>query len=239
MARILIVLSGSDHWTLNDGTRHPTGYWAEEFVVPHRAFRARNVEVRIATYGGVRPTVDQSSLSPERNGGDERKVAELREYLESIEGELAKPLTLDDALGQQREFDAVFIPGGHAPMEDLPGSMPLGRILTELYHTGRVVAAVCHGPAALLSATTDQGGWLFAGSTLTAFTNEEERQAGLADKAPWLLETRLRELGARFQLSEPWEPHVVVDDNLVTGQNPASSQATADRTLEELHVGQA
>ena len=75
MARILLVLSGSDHWTLADGTRHPTGYWAEEFVVPHRTFRAQGVDVDIATPGGVHPTVDQASLSPEANGGDEAKAA--------------------------------------------------------------------------------------------------------------------------------------------------------------------
>ena len=78
MARVLLVLSGSDHWTLADGTRHPTGYWAEEFVVPHRMFRARGVDVDIATPGGVRPTVDRASLTAEMNGGDERRAGGLR-----------------------------------------------------------------------------------------------------------------------------------------------------------------
>jgi putative intracellular protease/amidase len=136
------------------------------------------------------------------------------------------------------DYDAVYIPGGHAPMEDLPDCAPLGQIITGLYDSSRVVAAVCHGPAGLLSANREDGSWLFAGRRLTAFTNEEERQVGLADRAPWLLESRLRERGARFEAGPAWAPHVVVDGNLVTGQNPASSQPTTDRTLDELHVGQ-
>jgi putative intracellular protease/amidase len=236
VARILIVLSGSDHWTLSDGTRHPTGYWADEFVLPHRTFRAKGVEVDIATPGGVRPTVDRTSLTPEQNGGDEQKAAGLRRYIESISAELERPMVLEDLVERVGDYDAVFVPGGHAPMEDLPGCAPLGRILTETYDSGRIVTAVCHGPAGLLSANREDGSWAFAGLRQTAFTNEEERQAGLADRAPWLLETRLRERGARFESGPAWQPHVVVDGNLVTGQNPASAQPTADRTLAELNV---
>jgi putative intracellular protease/amidase len=235
MARIVIVLSGSDHWTLKDGTRHPTGYWAEEFAVPHRTFRDREVEVQIATPGGVRPTVDPVSLTPERNGGDARRAEELRRYIADLP-DLAHPARLEDVGQRVGEIDAVFIPGGHAPMEDLPGSAPLGRLLTELYDSGRVVAAVCHGPAGLLSANRGDGSWLFAGKRLTGFTNEEEQQGGLAAQAPWLLEDRLRERGGQFEAGPPWRPHVVVDGLLVTGQNPASSHDTAAATLTALHV---
>jgi len=238
MARILIALSGSDHWTLADGTRHKTGYWAEEFVVPHRTFRARGVAVQIATPGGVRPTVDEASLTPEKNRGDQQKSADLRRYIDSVAAELAQPMSLEDAQQRMPDYDAVYIPGGHAPMEDLPGCAPLGRIITELHDSGRIVAAVCHGPAGLLSANRKDGTWLFEGRQLTAFTNDEERRAGLADRAPWLLETRLRERGARFIAGPSWAPHVEADANLVTGQNQASSQPMADRTLAELHVGQ-
>jgi putative intracellular protease/amidase len=237
MARILIVLSGSDHWTLSDGTRHPTGFWAEEFVEPHRTFRHAEVDVDIATPGGVRPTVDQVSLAPDRAGGEER-AAELRSYLESLEHELAAPMSVEHAADNLGNYDAVFIPGGHGPMEDLPDCRPLGRILADLFDTGRVVAAVCHGPAGLLAARREDGTWLFAGRRLTAFTNEEERQAGLADRAKWLLETRLREEGADFDEGQPWSSHVVVDGRLVTGQNPASSKQAAERTLAVLMAAQ-
>ena len=237
MARILIVLSGSDHWTLSDGTRHPTGFWAEEFVEPHRTFRHAEVDVDIATPGGVRPTVDQVSLAPDRAGGEER-AAELRSYLESLEHELAAPMSVEHAADNPGNYDAVFIPGGHGPMEDLPDCRPLGRILADLFDTGRVVAAVCHGPAGLLAARREDGTWLFARRRLTAFTNEEERQAGLADRAKWLLETRLREEGADFDQGQPWSSHVVVDGRLVTGQNPASSKQAAERTLAVLMAAQ-
>ena len=237
MARILIVLSGSDHWTLADGTRHPTGFWAEEFVEPHRTFCQAKVDVDIATPGGVRPTVDQVSLAPDRAGGAER-AAELRRYLASLEHQLAEPLSLERAADNPGTYDAVFIPGGHGPMEDLPDCQPLGRILVDLFDTGRIVAAVCHGPAGLLAGRREDGTWLFAGRRLTAFTNEEERQAGLADRAKWLLETRLREEGADFDKGQPWNAHVVVDGLLVTGQNPASSKQAAERTLAVLAAAQ-
>ncbi|NMH96964.1 type 1 glutamine amidotransferase domain-containing protein [Pseudonocardia acidicola] len=236
MARILMVLSGSDHWTLKDGTRHATGYWAEEFAVPHRMFREAGLDVQVSTPGGVRPIVDPVSLSPERNGGDEQKVMELRQYLESIDGELARPLPLEEAAARAGDHDAVFIPGGHAPMEDLPTNAALGSILTDLWNSSRLIVALCHGPAGLLSANREDGSWLFAGSRLTAFTDEEERQGGLADRAPWLLEDRLRERGAIFEAGPPWQPHVVVDGDLITGQNPASSKDTASRTLGMLQA---
>ena len=133
MARILLVLSGSDHWTLADGTRHPTGYWAEEFVVPHRTFRAQGIDVHIATPGGARPTVDQASLTAEMNNGDERKAADLRSYIGSVEGELARPVPLEDARQRADGCDAVYTPGGHGPMEDLPGCAPLGELITAAY----------------------------------------------------------------------------------------------------------
>jgi len=236
MARILLVLSGSDHWTLADGTSHPTGYWAEEFVVPHRMFREREIDVHVATPGGARPTVDQASLTAEMNEGDGRKAAELRRYIDSAGAELDKPLPLEEARQRAGDYDAVYIPGGHGPMEDLSACAPLGELITRLYESGRLVVAVCHGPAGLLSATRDDGSWLFAGRRVTAFTNEEEQQVGLADRAPWLLETRLRERGARFVTGTPWWSHIETDGNLITGQNPASSQAAAERTLAGLHA---
>jgi putative intracellular protease/amidase len=231
MARILMVLSAADHWTLADGTPHPTGLWAEEFVVPHRTFVSKDLELELASPGGRRPGIDPASLTPENNGD------EMRRYLESVDVELAAPLPLDDCARRADNYDAVFIPGGHGPMEDLADDPDLGRILIELYDSRRIVAAVCHGPAGLLAAARPDGSWVFAGRRQTAFTDEEERQAGLADRAPWLLESTLRDRGAVFESGPPWQPYVVVDANLVTGQNPASSRPAAEATLEALHVG--
>lgn len=239
MARILLVLSGSDHWTLADGSRHPTGYWAEEFVVPHRLFREAGVEVQLATPGGAAPVADEASLTAESNGGDEARAAELRAYIASVSAETARPLALEEARRRPDEYGAIYIPGGHGPMEDLPACRPLAEIITALNAAGRPVAAMCHGPAGLLGANRQDGGWLFEGRRLTAFTNEEEQQAGLAGKAPWLLETRLRERGALFEAGPPWKSHVLADGNLITGQNPASSQEAAERTLAAVRAGAA
>ncbi|MFC9324291.1 type 1 glutamine amidotransferase domain-containing protein [Kitasatospora sp. NPDC057015] len=230
MAKILFVLTGADHWTLADGTKHPTGFWAEEVASPYEVFRAAGHDVVVATPGGVVPTVDRGSLAPEVNGGEEgaRKVAQT---LAAIAG-IQHPIALEDVALD--EYDAVFYPGGHGPMEDLAVSADSGALLTRALRSGRPLGVVCHGPAALLAARDEDGGSPFAGYRLTGFTNVEETQAGLAGQAKWLLQDRLVELGADFQEGEPWAPHVVVDRNLVTGQNPASSAPLAAALLEKL-----
>ncbi|MYS08167.1 type 1 glutamine amidotransferase domain-containing protein [Streptomyces sp. SID6041] len=230
MPQILFVLTGADVWTLADGTRHPTGFWAEEAAAPYRAFTDAGYEVVVATPGGVVPTVDRSSLAPEVNGGQDGadKVAAV---LDSFTA-LRHPVRLEDV--DLADYAAVFYPGGHGPMEDLAVDATSGRLLVDALDSGKPLAVVCHGPAALLAAVRDDGTNAFAGYKVAAFTNDEETQSGFADKAKWLLETRLGEAGIEVQVGEPWAPKVVVDRNLVTGQNPASSAPLADRVLKEL-----
>lgn len=115
----------------------------------------------------------------------------------SIAGPLDAPLKLADV--DVSRYDAVVVPGGHGPMEDLADDADAGRVLVEADRADKVVAAVCHGPAALLSATAADGSWVFTGRRMTALTDEEETQFGTAATAPWLLEARLREQGARFE----------------------------------------
>jgi len=230
MPKILFVLTGTDFWTLADGTKHPTGFWAEEAAAPYEAFTAAGYEVVVATPGGVVATVDKSSLAPEFNGGQEGadKVAAAVDSLT----ELRHPLRLEDV--DLADYAAVFYPGGHGPMEDLAVDAVSGRLLIDALDSGKPLAVVCHGPAALLAATKDDGTNAFAGYKVAAFTNDEETQSGFADKAKWLLETRLVEAGIDVQVGEPWVPKVVVDRNLITGQNPASAAPLADRVLKEL-----
>jgi hypothetical protein len=121
-------------------------------------------------------------------------------------------------------------------MEDLAESAPLGALLTAMLDDDKIIAAVCHGPAALLSAVRDDGSWAFAGRSLSSFTNEEETQAGLASRAPWLLEDRLRQAGGNVSTGAPWQPFSVVDGNIVTGQNPASSTDVARKTVQRLRA---
>jgi putative intracellular protease/amidase/uncharacterized protein (DUF2267 family) len=231
MPSMLLVLTGAGHWTLNDDSRHPTGFWAEELLAPLSVFEDADVAVTIATPGGVRPTVDESSLSPDMVGGEDEAAA-LRRALEARSGQLASPARLEDV--SAADYDGVFIPGGHGPMEDLAVSPDLGALLVAMLDDDKVVAAVCHGPAALLPAMRDDGTWAFAGRTLAGFTNDEEAQAGLADKAPWLLETRMRDAGGTLEQGPAWQPFSVVDGNVVTGQNPASSEEVARRAVEQL-----
>jgi putative intracellular protease/amidase len=225
MAEILFVLTGADQWTLADGTKHPTGFWAEEFVVPYRAFTEAGHRVTVATPGGVVPTADPASLTADFGG--EPFVAEL----EGI-AVLRSPIKLEEA--DPAGYDAVFYPGGHGPMEDLSVNADSGRLLTAALDSGRPLAVVCHGPAALLAAERADGTPTFAGYRLTAFTNDEETQAGFADKAAWLLEDRLVAAGVRFDKGEPWAPYLVVDRNLYTGQNPSSSGPLADEIVKAL-----
>lgn len=230
MAKILFVMTGADHWTLADGTKHPSGFWAEEAVAPYEAFKAAGHEIVVATPGGVVPTVDRGSLAPEFNGGQEG-ADRMAAALASIT-ELDHPISLEDV--RLDDYAAVFYPGGHGPMEDLAVDPVSGRILVDALASGRPLAVVCHAPAAMLAATKEDGTNAFAGYEVAAFTNAEEAQAGFADKAKWLLETRLVEAGVDVRAGEPWAPNVVVDRNLFTGQNPSSSAPLAAELVKRL-----
>lgn len=210
MAKILFVMSAADHWTLNDGTKHPTGFWAEEFAVPFQALTDAGHTVDVATPGGVTPVADAGSL----DGGQPPAVP------------AALPLEQID-LG---DYAAVFYPGGHAPMEDLAKDQSSAALIAKALTTGTPIALVCHGVAALLPVPAET----IAGRRLTAFSNAEESLAGLAPKAPWLLEDRLVALGADYTKADPWQSYVVVDGPLITGQNPGSSAAVAAELLKTL-----
>jgi putative intracellular protease/amidase len=230
MTSVLMVLSGVDHWTLTDGTKDPSGYWAEEFVVPHQVLTEAGFTVDIAAPAAGKPTADPASLREDVAGPE---AGEYAAYIDKLAPELAAPKSLSDV--DIDAYDAVFIPGGHGPMEDLAHDPDLGRILTTADATGKVIAPLCHGPAALLSANKPGGAWLFAGRTLTVFTDEEEHLNKTADRAPWLVETFLKARGATVRsATEPWGSNVVVDGNLISGQNPGSSKALAEKVVEVL-----
>ena len=227
MAHALLVVTGADHFTLTDGTQHPTGYWAEELIELHRGLLAAGHEVDIATPGGRVPVPDTASLDLATEAGRERRA-----YLDSIAEELSHPLVLAEVpVGR---YDAIVIPGGHGPMQDLAFEPALGRLLIDAVDRDAVVAALCHGPAGLLSATRPDGSFAFAGRRLAAFTDAEEIQGGLADRSPYLLQSRLTELGAQVEAGAPWSQTVVVDGRLVSGQNPQSSAATAAAVVDAL-----
>jgi putative intracellular protease/amidase len=230
VSKVLMVLSGVDHWTQADGSKDPSGYWAEEFVIPHQVLSGAGFDIDIAAPAGGHPTPDPASLRVEVAGPE---ADEFAAYIDKHAEELASPLPLPQV--RTADYAAVFIPGGHGPMEDLAHDPDLGRILTEADAAGTIIAPLCHGPAALLSANASGGRWLFAGRALTVFTDEEERLNKTAETAPWLVETVLRSRGAQVRSAEEvWGSHVVVDGNLVSGQNPASSKELAETVVRAL-----
>jgi putative intracellular protease/amidase len=231
MANILMVVSAADSLTMKDGSEHPTGYWAEELVVSHQTLTEAGNRVHIATPGGKKPTVDQVSLAPGSAGGEERAQG-FRDYLDKIDGELAHPLVLADV--DPAAYDAVVMPGGHGPMADLYKDADLGRLLVAANKDGKIIAPFCHGPAGLLSATDDDGTFAFKGRRLTVFTNEEELGGGTGENTPWLVEDALKEKGAVIENGAAWTSNVVRDGNLITGQNPQSSEDVAKEVLAAL-----
>lgn len=227
MTKVLMVVTGVDTLALADGSSHPTGFWAEELVELHRGLVAAGHTVDVATPGGHRPVADPGSLDLDQPSG-----RELAGYLDSIDAQLATPRALGDI--EVGEYDAIVLPGGHGPMGDLATDADLGRLLVDAADRDTAVAVLCHGPAGLLSAIRPDGSFAFAGRRLAVFTDEEERLGGLGDRSPYLVETRLRELGAVIETGEPWSSTVVSDGSLISGQNPQSSVATAERLVAQL-----
>jgi putative intracellular protease/amidase len=233
MTSVLVVLSSADTWTLKDGSQHPTGFWAGEFIYPHQVFVEAGYDITIATPGGITPTVDEASLSLAMNGDDQSVIDAQRAYLADLGTALTRPVRLEEV--DPGDYDAVFVPGGHGPMEDLADNAKVGEIFAALAaNPNKVVAAVCHGVDALLPARNADGTWVFDRRKITGFTDEEEAALGFADKAPWLLETRLRKAGADFEGAPAFNPHVIVDGNLVTGQNPASARPAGEAVVKLL-----
>lgn len=214
--KVLMVVTSAGQMT----NGHATGLWLEEFAVPYVLFRKAGLEVVVASpRGGPAPI-------------DPRSAGETRPEWAEASQRLQTTLPLDDV--GSAEFAAVFLPGGHGTMFDFPGDARLAALLSAFASEGKPVAAVCHGPAGLVGAHGPDGQALVKGKNVTGFTNAEEKAVDLVDAMPFLLESRLVELGGRFEGGPDFAPHVVVDGLLVTGQNPASSAPAAEALLRLL-----
>nr|WP_202471160.1 type 1 glutamine amidotransferase domain-containing protein [Streptomyces sp. SID8377] len=226
----MFIVSGATYWVLKDGTRYATGYWAEEFASPYKLLTDAGHDVVVATPGGVTPNVDMMSLRPSMAGGEDGAL-ELERIIRSAEV-MRRPLKLSDV--RLEDYDGVYLPGGHGPMSDLAFDADAGRLLTAQLASGNPLFIVCHAPAAIL-ATRIHGVSPFKGYRVTAFSNEEEEAVGLAPLATWLLETELKEkVQVDYSRGPMWEPYMVEDRNLVTGQNPHSAAVLGNRMLEIL-----
>jgi putative intracellular protease/amidase len=216
---------------MKDGSSIPAGFWAEEVVEPYRILTAAGIEVIFATPGGAPAPLQAYSLDESMTGSSTR-TGELQHQLDDLRDRLAHPMDL--AVVKADSVDALYIPGGTGPMEDLYQNADLGQLLTELKGRGSVIAAACHGTIGLLSALDAAGAWAFSGSTMTGYTNEEEAMGGPSDAAPFTLETKLRSAGADYVSAGPWAQFVVTDRNLITGQNPASAAEVARQLVAAL-----
>jgi len=233
MASVVMVVSSARVWTMKNAQPHPTGFWSEEFVTPHRKFMEAGFKVTVASPSGVTPTVDPLSFDLAYNNNDASKVKEQQDYMDRLGSALTSPIRVEDIKTDQ--FDIIFLVGGHGPMQDMAVHPTIGAVLAAMLDNPRkIVAAVCHGPAGFFTASRPDGIWALKDRQLTGFSNEEETQAGFGGNAPWLLEDRLRISGARYIAKPPWTPHVVVDGNLITGQQNYSAGLTADAVLKQL-----
>ncbi|NBD24825.1 type 1 glutamine amidotransferase domain-containing protein [Paenibacillus glycinis] len=215
--RILMVVTTADKMNADERT----GLWLSEFGEAYIAFRKQGYEVTVASPLGGQAPIDHRSLE-----GASQEMLDTADYLTDT-----IPL---DAVDDIHAYAAIFLPGGHGTMFDMPDNALLQSMIRTLYEAGKTVAAVCHGPAALVGVKLSDGRPLVAGKTIAAFTDEEERETTLDRFMPFLLETRLRELGANLATAPNWADNVQVDGNLVTGQNPQSTESAAREVIRQL-----
>lgn len=257
-AEVLVVLSDADHLELKDGKRFATGFYLNELMQPVKRLLDAGHRLTFATPQGRAPTLDRSSVDAMHFGGD---AAALREHqalldrlaLTSAERSPVLSLARIEQQGYGR-FDAVYIPGGHAPMQDLLHDPALGRLLADFHARAKPTALVCHGPIALLStlpqasaftAELATGGrasapaqWIYRGYQVTVISNQEEEiakpQLG-GGRMRFYPQTALEQAGVVYRSNaQPWTAQVVVDRELITGQNPASAMGVADELLKRL-----
>ena len=225
--KILMILTSHDQ--LGD-TGKKTGFWLEEFAAPYYVLKDAGHEITLASPAGGQPPLDPKSDEPDA----QTEATERFKQDAEAQAQLASTLKLADI--DIAAFDGVFYPGGHGPLWDLAESATSKALIETALASGKPVALVCHAPAVLRSVTSPDGTPIVKGRKVTGFTNAEEDAVGLTDIVPFLLEDALREQGAEFSNVSPFEPHVVSDGLLITGQNPPSSEPTAHALLDALNA---
>ena len=222
--KILMVLTSHDR--LGD-TGEKTGFWLEEFAAPYYVFTDAGAQVTVASPKGGQPPIDPKSDDPaNQTPAQDRFKAD-----KSAQAVLASTKRLDSVSAD--EFDAVFYPGGHGPLWDLAEDPASISLIERFYDSGKPVAAVCHAPGVLRHVKHD-GEPLVKGRRVTGFTNSEEEAVQLTKVVPFLVEDELKRLGGKYEKAGDWQSFAIVDGRLVTGQNPASSEATAEALLKLL-----
>lgn len=222
-----IVMVLTSHSELGN-TGKKTGFWIEEFAAPYYIFLDAGVSITIASPKGGQPPIDPSS-----DTADNQTPATIRfkadQDLQNIlsETKVLSTISADD-------YDALFFPGGHGPLWDLTNDADSIQLIEHFWSSKKPVAAVCHAPAVFLNVKDAAGEPLVKGKNVTGFTNSEEAAVQLTDVVPFLLEDELKNKGGIYTKKEDWASHIVKDGLLITGQNPASSEAAAKELLKIL-----
>lgn len=225
MARILVVLTSHDQ--LGD-TGQPTGFWLEELAAPYYVFKDAGAEVTLASPLGGQPPLDPKSDDPDAQTEATRRFKADPD----ANTELANTARLDSL--STAEFDAIFYPGGHGPLWDLVDDPASISLIEDFWADDKPVSAVCHAPIVLVNAKDRNGEHIVKGREVTGFANSEEEAVGLTGVVPHLVEDTLNARGAMYSKADDWQACTRQDGNLITGQNPASSEAVAALVLATL-----
>ena len=217
-----VLLIVTSHDRISGDKDKPTGVWLSEAAEPYIAFQSAGFKVDIASPKGGSVPVDPNSAE---NGSNDEKFTEVTKLLQKTE-------RVKDVVYEG--YDAIFLAGGHGAMYDFPGDTDIQNIMAYFKDQGRIVSAVCHGPAAFADAKTKDGKYLVDGIKLTAFTNAEEDATKLSEDMPFMLQTKLEENGAGFVAGAAGEENVVSSGSFVTGQNPVSAEAVAKAVIKRL-----
>ena len=223
--KILMVLTSHDRL---GNTGRKTGFWLEEFAAPYYAFKDAGAEITLASPKGGEPPLDPKSAEPDFQTDDTRRF----EADAAAKAALAATARLDTV--SHEAFDAVFYPGGHGPLWDLAEDRRSIALIEGTIEADKPVALVCHAPGVLRHARAADGKPLVQGRNVTGFTNTEEEAVGLTAVVPFLVEDELKRNGGLFSKVADWQPYVVADGLLITGQNPASSAPAARALIEKL-----
>lgn len=225
--KILFVLTGHDRLgSSGDTSAEKTGFHLSEAAQPWKVLTDAGYQVDFATPMGGAAPIDPSS----RDMDDAVNKAFLADK------RVGEQLESTPALKSRRfaDYDAIYFPGGHGTMWDFPENQDIQRAVREMYESGKVIAAVCHGPAALVNVRLSDGTWLVEGKTLSTFTDAEERAVSKDTVVPFLLGKRLEERGAKLREADIFKPAVSVDGRVITGQNPASARGVGEAIRDTL-----
>ena len=227
MLPVLMIITS--HAQLGD-TGKPTGLWAEELTTPYYALIDAGFDVVLASPMGGRPPFAAESVKAEPNDNE----GSVKRFLNDAQAMVKFNATHSTSAVKAADYSAVFLPGGHGTMWDTANDDATARLVADCFNAGKPTAAVCHGPAGLVKALRPDGKSILTGKKVNGFTNQEETAAGLMDVVPFHLETRMKELGGRFESGPMWQPYAVRDGNLITGQNPQSSMLVASYVVAAL-----